>query len=49
MLKVPPFHQIFEKPLGFEWIGLIIPYYGPKMQALSEANRLFLNFMRGKS
>jgi hypothetical protein len=25
------------------------PYYGPKMQALIEANRLFLNFMRGKS
>jgi hypothetical protein len=25
------------------------PYYGPKMQAQTEANRLFLNFMRGKS
>jgi hypothetical protein len=49
MLKVPPFRQISEKPLGFQWIGLIIPQYGPKMQAIIEANRLFLNFVREKS
>jgi hypothetical protein len=49
MLKVPPFRQISEKPLGFQWMGLIIPQDGPRMQALIEAIRLFLNFMRGKS
>jgi len=49
MQKVPPFRRISEKPLGFQWIRLIIPQVGPKMQAQIEANRLFLNFMRGKS
>jgi len=49
MLKVPPFRQISEKPLGFQWMGLIIPQVGPKMQALIEAKLLFLNFMRAKS